>query len=350
MRSKIAWGITGFVAGNYLARRRQQRFEAEANKRLQVADQRIAEVSSDNARLQQRIDRMPGVAPAPAPAVYEQPQPLYNQAPVPMPTAHFEQPLYPQQPAQEQQFGSPVSYGTPRTEQVALTGQPVRYEQPLQQQFEQPRAPDLFAATPPVAELRQAAPMPGPAEMVQQPQVAEQMPQVIGEDGQQVVLGPGQRLERRGWYNVVVDEHGREVQGAIAYGDAFHAEQRQEQAAGAFTTADADNTTKPNQTPEEQDPVQRQPLGGAGNAYGGGGGGSSSYMGGGYGPNTTTSGMIGSGRVDPSHELQPGQPTQVDPNHRLSGRQNPIIATLGNPVLWLAFALLVIAYFIAALI
>lgn len=150
---------------------------------------------------------------------------------------------------------------------------------------------------------------------------AEQQAQPVN-PGEQVALRPGQRLERRGWYSVVVDEHGREVQGALNYGEAFHQEQRQEQAPPATGGAAQDDGAQAAQD--------------------------ATYLGAMGAP--AVDGMLASGQIDPSHTLGQGQPHPIDPNHRLSRRQNPIIATIANPVLWLGFAVIIIAYFIIALL
>jgi hypothetical protein len=41
-------------------------------------------------------------------------------------------------------------------------------------------------------------------------------------------LRPTQRIERSAWHSIVVDAHGREVAGAITYGESFNRERQQE--------------------------------------------------------------------------------------------------------------------------
>jgi hypothetical protein len=140
--------------------------------------------------------------------------------------------------------------------------------------------------------------------------------QIFDAEGNEIVLQPGQRIERSaGGYSVVVDQHNRIVHNAIRYGEAYLRDQKREQVSDdAFATADDDQ------------PIDAQTTAALPAAH-----------------------MIVSGQVDWSHQLQPGVPTSVDPQHRLPKSRSPLTNVAGNPWLWTAIAFLLIIYFIAAL-
>ncbi len=210
------------------------------------------------------------------------------------------------------------------------------YGQPLQAaSSERPAPTAMFNQTPLERAPALAAPRPatefGPQQPEQRPEAAP-TPQTASQEqqaaehqeGEEIVLQPGQHLERRGWYSVVVDEHGREVQGAIQYGEAFQREQRQEQPPVSVT----DQTKKGK-------PQDYQSVGGAATGYLFGAAGTP---------------MISSGQVDPAHGLPSGQSTDI--NHRLQVAQpkNPVVATLTSPWLWAGVIVLLVAFFAAALL
>lgn len=141
---------------------------------------------------------------------------------------------------------------------------------------------------------------------------------IYDQNGNRIILQPGQRIERSaGGYSVVLDEHNRVVHDAIRYGEAFKREQQREQlsddifvAAGGIPTGQdaGDDTALPTAgqhiTPGQQTSGQ-QPL------------------------------------ID--------QPHQVDINHRLPEPHKRLSDAALNPWLWTAVAFLIIVYFLAAL-
>lgn len=171
------------------------------------------------------------------------------------------------------------------------------------------------------AELRPMAPIQNTAE------------QQLLESAEPIELAPHQRVEHSSWHNIVVNERGQEVSGAINYGEGFKRERQQEIipdriAAGAVP-------------------------GGAGGSGAAGAGGVNSYGQAGspygYGQDGMHQGALPSGMTTPG--LPQGQPTHVDPQHQLpqhtAKRTNTVMP---GPVFWVMALLIVLAFFAAALI
>jgi hypothetical protein len=150
-------------------------------------------------------------------------------------------------------------------------------------------------------------------------------------------------VEHSSWHNIVVDERGHEVAGAIQYGEGFKRERQQE----IIQDSMGDSVTSGNG-------VSSNPAGGSGSA------GSSSFTGGGisgqgiptqvvydqYGRPVHMQGLP-SGMTNPA--LQTGQPTHVDPQHQLAPT-NKQPANITNPWFWIMLLLIIAAFFTAALV
>ncbi len=141
--------------------------------------------------------------------------------------------------------------------------------------------------------------------------------QAVPQVEQQIEVEAKQHVEHSAWHNIVVDEHGREVQGAITYGEAFNRELQREHA------------------PQ----VQSQPTGSSAGlpVY---------QVGGGIGGPTQGTAAPGS-----PQELPLGHPRRFDSQNSTAYEpRGPIATALMNPWLWLMGIVLVIAFFIAAFI
>lgn len=163
------------------------------------------------------------------------------------------------------------------------------------------------------------------------PPSAEQ--QIDGSLEQPAELSPHQRVEHSAWHNIVVNERGQEVAGAIQYGEGFRRERQQEvvrdrtgdtMAAGAGAASAA-------------------AAGGGQSASGG-----QSYYGSAspYTQHSLPSGMT-------AQSLPQGMPAYADPQHRLPPAQVPSkrsTSALPGPLFWLMIALIMAAFFAAALI
>jgi TolA-binding protein len=274
-RGLVAGFITGYVLKAYLANRKLKRFQEATKQQFTKTTEQLTNLQSQHTELQQQT------------------------------TSQAEQ--HQRQLKEQQERLDRFKAG-----QVAL---PPRFEAP----------PAAVAAPMPAIEAQQK-PLPQVEAMPAQ-QMAEQE-QWVDEKGNEITLQPGQRLERRGWYSVVVDEHGREVPGAIQYGEAFQREQRREQVSDdAFAASNngANNGAA---------------AGGAFTALPGIG--ISSVP-------APTMPMVTSGQIDAQHSLPAGY-SPVDPQHRLPEPKHPAVAALTSPWLWVGVAILLIAYFIAALV
>lgn len=191
-----------------------------------------------------------------------------------------------------------------------------RYARPQPARHEQPSAaPARFEGPIAVASPVESLP---PIKMA-----SEQVPEaeLFDQEGNKIELQPGWRVERSaGGYSVVLDEHNRVVHDAIRYGEAFQRDQKREQlSVDPFATsvtgvpsvaAASDDSNEPTKLPEP---------------------------------------MLPSGQADFGHELPSGHPTQVDMQHRLQEPRHPVISVIVSPWLWTAIAVLLIAYFVAAL-
>lgn len=142
---------------------------------------------------------------------------------------------------------------------------------------------------------------------------------------------PQQHVESSAWHNIVVDKHGHEVNDAIAYGQEFHRQREHEML---------------------QDRVSSNPSSGGGGGGAAGGGGIASQQQGQpvlpapyqYPQNTLPSGMT-------APALPPGHPSHADPQHQLpSASKKEVTSNIANPWFWLMLALVIAAFFTAALI
>ncbi|HKU19026.1 MAG TPA: hypothetical protein VJP80_07225 [Candidatus Saccharimonadales bacterium] len=133
-------------------------------------------------------------------------------------------------------------------------------------------------------------------------------------------------VEHSSWHNIVVDEHGHEVQGAIQYGEAFQQERRQEQVPTVSASA--------------------SPLSDASQQNGFGA--SVGSLPGGVNPLLDLS----SGQVSAGHGLPAASGSvPVDVEHRLPAHERPrgqVQSTITSPWLWLGIGLLLLAFFTAA--
>jgi hypothetical protein len=192
-----------------------------------------------------------------------------------------------------------------RLEQVAYNRPAVgRFEQPLPGVPNRPRFEQQNISNPTTVETTPPQAVEADSESV------DQM-----EDGR-IVLQPGQRLERRGQYSVVIGADGREVQGAVKYGAEYQRDHRQELTPTSLNSTGGNN----------------------GSAVDG-----DTYVGA-----VGLDGILGSGQADYSHELPPGHPSRIDTNHRLAEPKHPIAAAASSPWLWAALAVLLLAFFAAA--
>jgi hypothetical protein len=293
-RGLVAGFITGYAVKAYLAHRKQKRVEKATQEQFATANERFTNLQFQHNQLQQKT------------------------------TSQTEQ-LQRAQREQQERFDR------------------FKANQPAPERFETPSASPAIAPLPrieavPRAQLPKAEAMPPLQEAT-----AEQE-QWVDELGNEIALQPGQRLERRGWYSVVVDEHGREVPGAIHYGEAFQREQKREQVSdAAFAGSDANASSKTTAPSNNAAPA----AGGVFTALPGVG---ISSVPASTPPPVFSEPMISSGQADPAHSLPAGQPTTVDPQHRLKEPRNQVVATITSPWLWVAVAVLLIAYFTAALV
>jgi hypothetical protein len=183
---------------------------------------------------------------------------------------------------------------------------------------------------------------------------AEQAVRTAAEQAQEAVakayeLQQGEHVEHAtgGGHNIIVDKHGHAVEGAITYGQEFRAQQRQEQMrTDLFAGAD---TARQNATAAQPGGIQGASVPGQPGVPGqyGQPGQPTSHS-------DYSSGIItglGSGQVPANHNLPTGQMPPSARQHLLpSKHDNPVVATLSSPWLWAAGMVLVIAFFIAALV
>jgi hypothetical protein len=295
-RGLVAGFITGYAVKAYLAHRKQKRIEKATQEQFATANERFTNLQFQHNQLQQKTT---------------------NQA----------EQLQRTQREQQERFDR------------------FKANQPAPERFETPSTSPAIAPLPRIEAVPQAQ-LPKAEAMPPLQETAAEREQWVDELGNEIALQPGQRLERRGWYSVVVDEHGREVPGAIHYGEAFQREQKREQVSdAAFAGSDANASSKTTTPSNNVAPA----AGGVFTALPGVG--ISSV------PAPTAppmpvynEPMIISGQADSAHSLPAGQPTTVDPQHRLKEPRNQVVATITSPWLWVAVAVLLIAYFTAALV
>lgn len=152
------------------------------------------------------------------------------------------------------------------------------------------------------------------------PQASQPERVVIDQEGNEITLRPGWRVERSaGGYSVVVDEHGRTVHNAIKYGEAFKREQQREQLSDDLFNAISGGSTIGASSADDTD-----------------------YY------DTPRPAQVHTQIPDMSG-AQPTPPETVDIRHRLPKPHNHLAETLISPWLWTAVAILIIIYFIASL-
>lgn len=192
--------------------------------------------------------------------------------------------------------------------QDQLTSASKRTEQAAPRPAERPAAPAAERPLPPQ-----------PAEVVAA--AAQPEEQLFDMKGNQIILQPGWHVERStGGYSVVLDEHNRVVHDAIHYGEAFRRDAKREHLDDDVFAA----------------------LAGGGASGGGSAAGGNNLSG------QVTAQPSQPAPVPVPDSLLGGQPT-IDIEHRLpKPRSNPLSA-LVSPWLWMAIAILIIIYFVAAL-
>lgn len=162
-------------------------------------------------------------------------------------------------------------------------------------------------------------PMPPTAEMRQQQTQSGEHLQPESMMGEQpaIELQANQHVEHSAWHNIVVDERGHEVAGAIEYGEGFQRERQQE--------------------------AIRDRMSDTGQAGSGAAGGV------GFGQQQDQFGnpMLPSGMTNPT--LPAGRSTYADPEHRLEAT-NKQASNFTNPWFWIMLLLIIAAFFTAALV
>lgn len=139
---------------------------------------------------------------------------------------------------------------------------------------------------------------------------------IFDQEGNEIILKPGWRVERStGGYSVVLDEHNRVVHNAIHYGEAYLRDQKREQLNNDLFASVGGAA----------------PVGGPDDS--------------GFGPIPAAPGQLPGAQYAPPPSQQP----TVDLKHRLPKPRNQVVATVASPWLWTAVAILIIVYFIAAL-
>lgn len=305
-RGLVAGFLTGVAVRGWIARRNQRQYEQKARAVQQEQQQQIAELDAAQAHLNERLR--------------EQARQIDQY--------RYQPQLRPEQPAPVAPEQTPLQAPAPATpfEQMAAQAAPSGYEQPAPQvayTAEQPLQavnPNVSPLPPlaPRSELRTPTPQIRPEQVAPAPAAVEQQPQ--NQPGEAIVLQQGQRLEQPGWYSVVRGEDGKVVEGAIQYGEAFKQEQRAEQTP-LVTNGQG----------------QQGGLGQDDNAFLGAAG---------------RDQLITSGQVPFSRELSAGYGQRADVAHRLSRSrsQNPVIATLASPWLWAGVVILLLTFFVTALL
>jgi hypothetical protein len=149
------------------------------------------------------------------------------------------------------------------------------------------------------------------------PAVLEAQEKVFDMEGNEITLQPGWHVERAaGGYSVVLDQHNRVVHDAIQYGEAFKKDQRREQVnPDAFAQAGGVSTA---QSSSDDDPFA--------------------------GLFSSMNSSSGGQQSDQSDASQP-----VDLDHRLPAPHKKVTSVVASPWLWIAIALIIIVYFVAAL-
>ncbi|HEX9153268.1 MAG TPA: hypothetical protein VF809_00425 [Candidatus Saccharimonadales bacterium] len=140
---------------------------------------------------------------------------------------------------------------------------------------------------------------------------------------QSVEARPRQHVEHSSWHNIVVDNRGHEVAGAIQYGEGFKQERQPEamQNSGSGSGSGSNSGVTAGSSS-----VQHQQRHFGGPVY---------------------PGALPSGMTTPT--LPQGQPTHIDPQHQLQASRAQQ-SNVSNPWFWVMLALVIAAFFTAMFI
>lgn len=200
-------------------------------------------------------------------------------------------------------FAAPQAFGQ-HPESAAMPAA-TAYQQPTPEQRPQPNA--FTPIQPPRPQFANEQIQQGPP----MERSAAEQPQQNQAEHQQV---PRQHVEHSSWHNIVVDEHGKEVTGAMHYGEGFQRERKQETNAGR---PDTQVKSQQQQSVAPMSPAQF--------------------------------GVLPSGMTNPT--LPQGQPSHVDPQHQLPAHQKQQVASnVTNPWFWIMLLLIIAAFFTAAFV
>jgi hypothetical protein len=203
-------------------------------------------------------------------------------------------------------------------ERFASASQTLTYggERPLPQ----PGQPG-YRPVAPRPEQRQPSPA-GAEQNIIPPEIAEQL-QAANQNTQ-----PRVHIEQDAWRRKVVDEHGREVAGAITYGEAFHQERQQELRANP-----AAGSRPRRQSADAASPTSKH-MGGTALL--------SQHI------TPPQQAALPSGITTPA--LPAGASSHVDPQHQLAANNPGMGKNVTNPWFWFMLALIIAAFFTAAFI
>ncbi len=192
----------------------------------------------------------------------------------------------------------------------------VATSQPVERPMKKPAQRQEFAPNSPYGQTEHAGVSgvgQSPEQRMQQLPTVEQTTSNSVDNGQEVAtVQPGQHVEHSAWHNIVVDERGHEVAGAIRYGEGFQRERQQEairdRVAGGQAVGGGSNYAQQDQ----------------------------------YG-----NPMLPSGMTNPT--LPQGQSMRADPQHQLPAT-NKQPSNFTNPWFWIMLLLIIAAFFTAALV
>lgn len=188
-----------------------------------------------------------------------------------------------------------------------------------------------------------------PKPVPDQEQIKQMAKEVVPEVEQAIELKPQQHVEHSAWHSIVVNEHGHAVADAMQYGEGFRRERQQEvirdHTGDAVTAGVAGSASH---------------AGGSGRASSGASG-ASGFGGAVYGSGSagsyggSTNGMssdpyghrLQSGLTAPG--LSSGQSAPVDPQHQLPEHAQHQ-SNVPGPLFWFMLSLIIIAFFVAALL
>jgi hypothetical protein len=218
-------------------------------------------------------------------------------------------------------------------QEMPAPAQPVRYEQlsapatpyALEQAPSSHQEPQRYEVARPVQPFPQAE---RPVQSVKQQEQVSQPESSKIEQGEPIYeegppLQPHQHIERTAWHSVVT-ERGKEVPNAILYGQEFHRQREHEIL---------------------QDRITGNPTGAGVTGAGGGIHDGQPILMAPYQPQDS----LQSGMTSPT--LPPGPLTHIDPQHQLPpAPKKQVASNIANPLFWLMLALIIAAFFTAALI